>query len=88
MCEAWMSGTPVVATNHGGLPEYVVDGVGYLFEPETDGEETSNFEGLADALLRGLRLSEEEGIRERCRTHVEQWSWEAVGPGYEALYAA
>jgi len=88
MCEAWMSGTPVVATNHGGLPEYVAEGVGFLFDPETDGEETLNAEGLADAMLRGLRLSEEEGIRERCRAHVEQWSWEAVGPQYEALYAA
>lgn len=87
MCEAWMSGTPVVATNHGGLPEYVAPGVGILFEPETDGEETHNVDGLADALLRGLRLAEEDGVRERCRAHVARWSWENVGPQYEALYA-
>jgi phosphatidylinositol alpha-mannosyltransferase len=87
MCEAWASGTPVVATRHGGLPEFFAEGVGYLFDPETDGEETPNIEGLADALLRGLRLSEQEGVRERCRAHVEQWSWNAVGPRYEELYA-
>ncbi len=85
--EALSVGTPVVVTNHGGLPEFVNDTVGVLFEPKTEGEETFNSEGLAEALLRGLKLSRTLGIGQRCRAHAERFSWTALGPKIERVYA-
>ena len=86
MFEAWAAGTPVVAVAHGGPPEFMADGVGMLFEPGTDGEETHNAEGLAEAILGGLALAEREGTRERCRAHAERYSWSTLGPGIEDMY--
>ena len=86
MLEAWAAGTPVVATNHGGPPEFMAAGVGTLFDPGTDGEETQNDEGLAAAILEGLALSERAGTRERCRAHAARFSWEVLGPRVEDLY--
>jgi len=87
LIESWASGTPVVATNHGGLPEFVNSEVGVLFEPKADQYETMNVEGVAEAILEGLALSQRSGIHERCRTHALQFSYEALGPRYEELYA-
>ncbi|MBI2527820.1 MAG: glycosyltransferase family 4 protein [Candidatus Rokubacteria bacterium] len=86
MFEAWAAGTPVVATDHGGLPEFMGEDVGVLFDPGTDGEETKNDEGLAAAILEGLALSERPGTRERCRAHAARFSWEVLGPRVEDLY--
>ena len=88
LMEAWAAGTPVVATRHGGLPEFVTPETGVLFEPLTNGEQTSNAGGLADALVEALKLSAQPGIRARCRQHVEQYSWEALGGNFERLYEA
>jgi glycosyltransferase involved in cell wall biosynthesis len=87
MLEAWSSGTPVVATNHGGLPEFMTEGVGFLFDPLTDAQESTNAEGLADALIRGLELAQQPGVRERCREHAERFSTRRIGPVLESLYA-
>lgn len=46
--EAQASGRPVVTTDHGGIPEYVADGVTALVVPEADPG------ALADALIRLL----------------------------------
>ncbi len=46
--EAQASGRPVVTTDHGGIPEYVVDGETALVVPEGDAA------ALADALIRVL----------------------------------
>lgn len=86
MMESWACGTPVVATRHGGLPEYFANGVGYLFDPKTEDQETNNAEGLAEALYQGIQLSRCMGIRERCRTHARQFSAEVLGPKIESLY--
>jgi glycosyltransferase involved in cell wall biosynthesis len=87
MLEAWSSGAPVVATNHGGLPEFMSSDVGVLFDPLTDDQETKNAPGLAEALIRGLELSQTPGIRARCREHVRQYSTERIGPVLERFYA-
>lgn len=87
LLESWASGTPVVATNHGGLPEFMGDGVGVLFDPKTNAEETMNADGLAEAMLEGLALSEMEGTRKRCRAHAERFSCQALGPSLEKVYA-
>ena len=88
LIESWASGTPVVATNHGGLPEFVNPCVGVLFDPKADLYETMNVDGLAEAILEGLCLSERAGVREVCRRHALQFSYEALGPKYEELYAS
>jgi glycosyltransferase involved in cell wall biosynthesis len=88
LMEAWAAGAPVVATNHGGLPEFVVPEVGILFDPRSNGEQTSNAAGLAEALVSGLGLASSSGIRERCRAHAEQYSWPRLGPAFETLYGA
>jgi glycosyltransferase involved in cell wall biosynthesis len=85
--EAFASGTPVVATNHGGVPEFVTKEVGVLFDPQTDGQETRNSRGLAEALIAGLQLSRTPGIRQRCWAHVQQYSTEAIGPVLERFYS-
>lgn len=86
MFEAWSSGTPVVATRHGGLPEFVNEGVGVLFDPQTGGQETMNFDGLAEAMLKGLELAHQPGVRMKCRKHAESYSWDSLGPDTEAVY--
>jgi len=87
MLEAFASGTPVVATDHGGLPEFMRKDVGVLFDPKTDGQETTNARGLAEALLEGLDLARRPGVREDCRAHVQQYSTQHIGPVLEKLYA-
>lgn len=86
LIESWACGTPVVATDHGGLPEFVRPEVGVLFDPRTDGEEAGNEEGLAAAILQGLELSRQDSIRRRCRAHAQLFSSQQVGPRVERLY--
>jgi glycosyltransferase involved in cell wall biosynthesis len=88
LMEAWACGTPVVVPRHGGLPEFMAEGVGAMFEPLTDAEETTNADGLAEAILQALALSERAETRPRCRSHAEQFSWAALGPRVEALYVS
>jgi len=86
LLESLACGTPVVVANHGGVPEYVAPGTGVLFDPRSNGEETQNAEGLSDAILEALKLSELPETRGLCRAHAERHSWKALGPRYEAVY--
>jgi glycosyltransferase involved in cell wall biosynthesis len=86
LIEALSSGTPVVATNHAGNPEFVTKEVGVLFDPKTDREETTNVGGLAESILEGIALSEKGGLRRLCRVHAEQFSWPILGPRIEDVY--
>jgi glycosyltransferase involved in cell wall biosynthesis len=86
MMESWACGTPVVATRHGGLPEYFGESIGYLFDPQTEDQETHNASGLAEAIYQALELSRSSGIRERCRAHAGQFSADLLGPKVESLY--
>ena len=66
--EAFASGTPVVGTRIGGIPELVSgNGTGFLAEP---GDASS----LADAILRGVALCGDAGayraMQSRCRAFV------------------
>jgi len=87
MLEALASGTPVVATNHGGLPEFLTPEVSVLFEPQCEGEETNNYEGLAEAMRTALKLSRQPGVRQRCRRRAEEFSTAVIGPVLEKVYA-
>lgn len=88
LLESLACGTPVVATNHGGIPEFFTDGVGVLFPPGTNGEEVTNVDGLADAMLAGLELATTSSIRGRCRSHAEQYGMATLGPQLEQLYTS
>jgi glycosyltransferase involved in cell wall biosynthesis len=88
MLEAFASGTPVVAADHGGLPEFVENDVGTLFDPGPAGEEATNADGLARAIRAGLELAEDPGARKRCRAYAERFSWPALGPTFERVYTS
>jgi phosphatidylinositol alpha-mannosyltransferase len=85
--ESLATGTPVVATRDGAIPELVTDPeLGCLFDPGPEGEvEPSNLAGLVQAMLEGLELSRRAGTAERCRAHAERFSWSAIGPRFETL---
>lgn len=86
LMEAWAAGTPVVTTNHGGVPEFVTESVGVLFDPMSDGEEADNPEGLAEAILRVIHLAQRPETADACRDHARGFSPEVTGARIEALY--
>jgi N-acetyl-alpha-D-glucosaminyl L-malate synthase BshA len=80
--EAMACGAPVVASNAGGLPEVIEDGVSGFLLPvgETD--------AMAEA---GLRILSDDAMRKTMsaaarRIAVDKFSKEAIVPLYEALY--
>ena len=81
MLESLASGTPVVGTRSGAIPEIINDpDIGVLFD-YSDG-----VQGLCEAMLQGIELAKDPGTPLRCRTFAEQYSWKAVGPKYEDMY--
>ncbi|WP_449462750.1 glycosyltransferase family 4 protein [Tardisphaera miroshnichenkoae] len=79
--EAMASGLPVIATNVGGLPELVKDGVnGFLVSPRDP-------RSLADAMVR----LDDEGVAAqmglRGREMAERMTWDAMVSSYEQLYS-
>jgi hypothetical protein len=79
--ESLASGTPVVGTRSGGIPEILDDPrVGVLFEPSDGPDE------LSEALRKGLELAQDPQTSERCRQHAERYAWDRLGPQYEGLY--
>jgi phosphatidyl-myo-inositol alpha-mannosyltransferase len=84
--ESLATGTPVVGASHGAIPELIEDRrVGRLFSPEGQENEATNAEGLADALADALDMSRDPVTRIRCREHAERYSWERLGPKWEAF---
>ncbi len=81
--EAMASGTPVVATRVGGVPEFVEDGVsGVLVEP-------GDVEGLASAIRQALidQLASEK-LSEQGLATVKRFDWPAMSLHYINVYAA
>jgi phosphatidylinositol alpha-mannosyltransferase len=87
LLESMATGTPVVATRDGAIPEIVTDpALGRLFDPGPEGTvEPNNLDGLVNALAEGLELSRRPETADRCRVYAEQFSWAAVGPRFETL---
>ena len=79
--EAMASGKPVVASNVGGLPSIVKDGVtGFLVEPKNEGQ-------LADSIIKLLlneKLAREMG--DNGKKMVEDYSWERIAEETEKVY--
>jgi glycosyltransferase involved in cell wall biosynthesis len=86
LMEAWSAGTPIVTTNHGGVPEFVNEDVGVLFEPMTETDETRNADGLAQAILEVLQLAGQPGTADACRAQAAKFSAPQIGAQIEALY--
>lgn len=86
--ESWASGTPVVVTRHGAFPELLEDNpdLGAMFDPQTNTFETTNLEGLAEALLQGLQIAKREGVGAQCRQKSMMCAWDSLGPRFEQLY--
>jgi glycosyltransferase involved in cell wall biosynthesis len=79
LVESLACGTPVVATRDGGVPE-IVDRpeVGRLFD---EGEDD-----LARALLEGLELAGDAGVREACRARAEHFDSRRCAAEHDRLY--
>lgn len=79
--EAQASGCPVIASNVGGIPEYVSDGEsGLLFEP-------GNFIELSEKIT--LLLNDKELQKKLVRggiIHVQKFDWNTLVPQYLELY--
>jgi glycosyltransferase involved in cell wall biosynthesis len=87
--ESLASGTPVVGTADGGIPEILEPGgAGAAFDPgpPRDGE-PSNVEGLVQAALEVLELATRSGTPDRCRVVADRFSWDSLAPEYFDLYA-
>lgn len=80
LVESLAAGTPVVATDHGALPELVEPGAGAL-APVGDPAK------LAAACAEALELSQAHDARERCIEAAKRHDWDAcVAPAIEQLY--
>ena len=80
--EAMAAGVPVVASNVGGLPEVVIDGVTGFLHPPADVEKMaeSAIRILSDAALHAQMAA--RGVR----VATERFSSSRIVPQYEALY--
>lgn len=78
---AYAFGTPVVATNVGGLPEVVKDGqTGYLVGP-------GDKDALAEAVARFYSEGKEAVLKENIRAERHRFSWEVMVEAIEKLAA-
>jgi len=80
--EAMACGVPVVASNVGGLPEVVIDGVTGFLHPPTD---------VAQMAESAIRILSDPALHARMaadgvRLATERFSASRIVPMYEALY--
>ena len=57
-----------------------------LFDPMTNGLDAQNAEGLAEAIMRGLKLAQHPETAAACRAHAHLYSPSRIGPQIEAVY--
>lgn len=83
LVESLASGTPVVCTPSGGMPEIVGDtGVGEVAHD-------ASAAALVEAVEAVLCLAAQPDTPARCAQHARRWGWEeAVGPAHEQVYEA
>jgi len=76
---AYVFGTPVVATNVGGLPEVVRDGVtGYLVEPESP-------DALAGAVIKYFTEADRDAFKKAMAEEKKRFGWENFVEAVENL---
>jgi glycosyltransferase involved in cell wall biosynthesis len=80
--EGWRAGTAVVATDHGGAPEFISDGVdGLLVDPF----DTAAVAGVLDRVLSDDTLRRSLATAGRAR--VEAFAWPRIAEAYRDVYA-
>ena len=81
LVESLASGTPVVCSRSGGMPEIVTDAaVGRLAAPDDPDD-------LAGAIHDAIGLAADPATPARCHAHARHWSWQGrVGETHEAIY--
>ena len=77
LIESMASGTPVIGTNLGSLPEIIYDGkTGFIVDPEwnSGGDKRSmNEEGTIERMAQSVeKIGSIENVAANCRTHVEE----------------
>jgi glycogen synthase len=79
--EAWRAGCPVIATTHGGPPEFVDEGeTGLLVDPADHGQMAAALAKLLD----DQQLRHVMGDRERAR--VQTFAWPRIADRYRVCY--
>lgn len=79
--EAWRAGRPVVASNHGGISEFLTDGeTGRLIDPFDRGA----FGRVLDELLANPHMR--RGLGEASRRAVPAFEWKKIRDRYRRLY--
>lgn len=88
MTESLATGTPVVGTREGALPEIIgTPEVGRMFDVAPNaGIDPANPEALAVAMEETLDLSARPETAERCRAWATQFGWETLGPRFENIF--
>jgi phosphatidylinositol alpha-mannosyltransferase len=84
LVESLSSGSPVVCSDDGGMPEIVSSPlVGRVASPAGDAA------ALATALLETLQLAADPATPQRCADHAARWDWDrSIGPAHERLYGS
>ena len=78
--EAFAHGVPVVGSTRGGIPELVVEGTGWLFDPDDPG-------ALAAVLHRCIEERDRlAAVGEAARAHAARFTPEAVTTAYLEVY--
>jgi glycogen(starch) synthase len=81
--EAWRAGVAVVATNRGGPPEFVRDGLdGVLVDPF----DTAGFAATLEGLL--LEPDRRRAIAASGRQRVDEFGWPTIAERYRSIYAS
>ena len=81
--EGWRAGVAVVATTHGGPPEFVHDGQdGVLVDPF----DTAAFAAVLEQMVTDDDLRRSRGRRRTAR--VAAFAWPVVAERYRAVYAS
>lgn len=80
--EAWRAGTPLVASVHGGMPEFIRDGVdGLVVDPVDPEALASAIRGLLEAPITAADLAAAGSER------VRHYSWGSVAGRYATIHA-
>jgi glycosyltransferase involved in cell wall biosynthesis len=87
LVESLASGTPVVGTDSGGIPEIISNPqIGILYKPNKTDTLPTNAEDLCEAMIDALELAKDTETAYRCREHARKYDWNVVGPQFEEVY--